>query len=316
VECALKLARYHTKRQSIIAFYGAFHGRTMGSLSLTASKPQQRRRFAPLVPGVTHVPYPYTYRFGGSQTDREYGIACAKFIEERLFKTTVPPEDVAAIFVEPIQGEGGYVPAPKEFLQELRRICDENGIMLVADEVQSGAGRTGKWWAIEHSGVQPDIVCIAKGIASGMPLGITMTKANIMDWVPGSHASTFGGNPVAIAAALASMDVIEREGRENAANVGEHMKQRMTGWVKSHPMVGDVRGKGLMVAVEIVKDKQSKTPVAAERDRIVELAFEKGLLLLGCGETSIRLSPPLIVSQAQADYALDVLEKCIAQIEK
>ncbi len=316
VECALKLARYHTKRQSIIAFYGAFHGRTMGSLSLTASKPQQRRRFAPLVPGVTHVPYPYTYRFGGGQTEREYGIACAKFIEERLFKTTVPPEDVAAIFVEPIQGEGGYVPAPKEFLQELRRICDENGIMLVADEVQSGAGRTGKWWAIAHSGVQPDIVCIAKGIASGMPLGITMTKANIMDWVPGSHASTFGGNPVAIAAALASIDVIEREGRENAAKVGDNMKQRMTGWVKSHPMVGDVRGKGLMLAVEIVKDKQSKAPAAAERDRIVELAFEKGLLLLGCGETSIRLSPPLIVSQPQADYALDVLEKCIGQVEK
>jgi 4-aminobutyrate aminotransferase len=316
VECALKLARYHTKRQSIIAFYGAFHGRTMGSLSLTASKPQQRRRFAPLVPGVTHVPYPYTYRFGGGQTEREYGLACAKFIEERLFKTTVPPEDVAAIFVEPIQGEGGYVPAPKEFLQELRRICDENGIMLVADEVQSGAGRTGKWWAIEHSGVQPDIVCVAKGIASGMPLGITIAKADVMDWVPGSHASTFGGNPVAIAAALASMDVIEREGRENAAKVGEKMKQRMTGWVKTHPMVGDARGKGLMLAVEIVKDKQSKAPVSAERDRIVELAFAKGLLLLGCGETSIRLSPPLIVTEGQADYALDVLEKCIAEVEK
>jgi 4-aminobutyrate aminotransferase len=316
VECALKLARYHTKRQSVIAFYGAFHGRTMGSLSLTASKPQQRRRFAPLVPGVTHVPYPYTYRFGGNQTDREYGLACAKFIEERLFKTTVPPEDVAAIFVEPIQGEGGYVPAPKEFLQELRRICDENGIMLVADEVQSGAGRTGKWWAIEHSGVQPDIICIAKGIASGMPLGITMTRADIMDWVPGSHASTFGGNPVAIAAALASMDVIEREGRENAAKIGERMKQRMTGWVKTHPMVGDVRGKGLMLAVEIVKDQQSKTPAGADRDRIVEQAFKKGLLLLGCGETSIRLSPALIVSESQADYALDVLDKCIAEVEK
>jgi 4-aminobutyrate aminotransferase len=243
-------------------------------------------------------------------------LACAKFIEERLFKTTVPPEDVAAIFVEPIQGEGGYVPAPKEFLQELRRICDEHGIMLVADEVQSGAGRTGKWWAIEHSGVQPDILCVAKGIASGMPLGITISRADVMDWVPGSHASTFGGNPVAIAAALASMDVIEREGRENAAKIGERMKQRMTGWVKTHPMVGDARGKGLMLAVEIVKDKQSKAPAGAERDRIVELAFKKGLLLLGCGETSIRLSPPLIVSDTQADYALDVLEDCISEVEK
>ena len=314
IECALKLARYHTKRQGVIAFYGAFHGRTMGSLSLTASKPQQRRRFAPLVPGVTHVPYPYTYRFGEGKTEREYGLACAKFIEERLFKTTVPPEEVAAIFVEPIQGEGGYVPAPPEFLRELRRICDENGIMLVADEVQSGAGRTGKWWAIEHSGVEPDVVCMAKGIASGMPLGITMTRANVMDWVPGSHASTFGGNPVAIAAALASMDVIEREGMQNAAKVGEKLKQRMATWVQKYPMVGDVRGKGLMLAVEIVKDKQSKTPVSKVRDQIVELAFDGGVLLLGAGETSIRLSPPLIVTQEQGDYALDVLEKCIETV--
>jgi 4-aminobutyrate aminotransferase len=315
IECALKLARYHTKRQGIIAFYGAFHGRTMGSLSLTASKPQQRRRFAPLVPGVAHVPYPYTYRFGEGKSESEYGLACAKFIEERLFKTTMPPEEVAAIFVEAVQGEGGYVPAPPEFLRELRRICDENGIMLVADEVQSGSGRTGKWWAIQHAGVEPDIICVAKGIASGMPLGITVSRADIMDWVPGSHASTFGGNPVAIAAALASMDVIEREGLQNAANVGEKMKQRMSTWIQKHRMVGDVRGKGLMLAVEIVKDKKSKTPVSKERDRIVELAFEKGVLLLGCGETSIRLSPPLIVSERQADYALDVLEQCIAQIE-
>ena len=314
VECALKLARYHTKRQGMIAFYGAFHGRTMGSLSLTASKPQQRRRFAPLVPGVTHVPYPYTYRFGEGKTEREYGLACAKFIEERLFKTTVPPEDVAAIFVEPIQGEGGYVPAPPEFLRELRRICDEHGILLVADEVQSGAGRTGKWWAIEHAGVEPDIVCIAKGIASGMPLGITMSRASVMDWVTGSHASTFGGNPVAIAAALASMDVIEREGLQNAASVGETLKQRMSTWVQKYPMVGDVRGKGLMLAVEIVKDKQSRAPLSKVRDKIVEMAFENGVLLLGCGETSIRLSPPLIVSQEQGDHALDVLEKCISQL--
>jgi len=314
VECALKLARYHTKRQGLIAFYGAFHGRTMGSLSLTASKPQQRRRFAPLVPGVTHVPYPYTYRFGEGKTEREYGLACAKFIEERLFKTTMPPEDVAAVFVEPIQGEGGYVPAPPEFLRELRRICDENGIMLVADEVQSGAGRTGKWWAIEHAGVQPDIVCIAKGIASGMPLGITMSRAGVMDWVPGSHASTFGGNPVAIAAALASMDVIEREGMRNASSVGEKLKQRMSTWIQKYPIVGDVRGKGLMLAVEIVKDKQSKAPVSKVRDRIVELAFENGVLLLGAGETSIRLSPPLIITQEQGDYALDVLEKCLGQV--
>ena len=315
IECALKLSRYHTKRQGILAFYGAFHGRTMGSLSLTASKPQQRRRFSPLMPGVTHVPFPYAYRFGEGKSEREYGLACARFIEERVFKTTLPPEEVAAVFVEPIQGEGGYVPAPPEFLRELRRICSQNGILLVADEVQSGAGRTGKWWAIEHSGVDPDIVCIAKGIASGMPLGITMTRASIMDWVPGSHASTFGGNPVAIAAALASMDVIEREGMANAARLGDKLKQRMSTWISKHPMVGDVRGRGLMLAVEIVKDKQSKTPASKERDRMVELAFAQGVLFLGCGETSIRLSPPLIISEQQGEHALDVLEKSITEVE-
>ncbi len=211
IEAALKLARYHTKRQNIVAFYGAFHGRTMGALSLTASKPQQKRRFSPMVPGVTHVRYPDVYRgcAGGSQEAEAFALGCARFIEEKLFKTTLPPEEVAAIFVEPIQGEGGYVVAPTVFMQELRRICDRHGILLVADEVQSGAGRTGKWWAIQHTGVEPDILCSAKGIASGMPLGIMMSKAEIMDWVPGSHASTFGGNPVSIAAALATMDVLE-----------------------------------------------------------------------------------------------------------
>src|SRR5215831_18953807 len=233
VECAFKLARYHTKRQNVIAFYGAFHGRTMGAVSLTASKPQQQRRFAPLVPGVTHVPFPDVYRRG-----EEDALACARFIEDKLFKTTLPPEEVAAIFVEPIQGEGGYVPAPANFTQELRRICDKHRILLVADEVQSGAGRTGKWWAIQHTGVQPDIVCMAKGIASGMPLGVTLSKAEIMDWVPGSHASTFGGNPVSIAAALTTIDVIEREGLlRNAEEVGHHILQRMRDWPAKHRLV-------------------------------------------------------------------------------
>src|SRR3982750_1661963 len=211
VECALKLARYHTGRQQIIAFFGAFHGRTMGALSLTASKPQQKRRFAPLVPGVTHVSYPDVYRNG-----EQDALACARFIEDKLFKTILPPEEVAAIFVEPVQGEGGYVVAPTVFMQELRSICDRHGILLVVDEVQSGIGRTGKWFAVEHTGVQPDIVCSAKGIASGMPLGVVISRAEIMDWVPGSHASTFGGNPVCIAAALATLDVLEREAIRNA----------------------------------------------------------------------------------------------------
>jgi 4-aminobutyrate aminotransferase len=313
IEAALKLARYHTKRQNIIAFYGAFHGRTMGALSLTASKPQQRRRFAPLVPGVTHVPYPNVYRgCNGSEKEAEaYALGCARFIEEKLFKTTLPPEEVAAIFVEPIQGEGGYVVAPTVFMQELRRICDRHGILLVADEVQSGAGRTGKWWAIQHTGVEPDIFCSAKGIASGMPLGIMMSKAEIMDWVPGSHASTFGGNPVCIAAALATMDVLEREAIKNAEVVGRHIRERIADWPQRLDLVGDVRGRGLMIGIEIVTDKQSKTQGGAERDGIVELAFEHGLLLLGCGPSTIRIAPPLIVTKEQADIAMDILEECI-----
>jgi 4-aminobutyrate aminotransferase len=314
VECAMKVARYHTGRQNIISFFGAFHGRTMGALSLTGSKPQQKRRFAPFVPGVHHVPYPYAYRgcTGDAKEQEAFALNCARYIENKLFKTILPPEEVAAIILEPIQGEGGYVVAPTNFLEEIRRICDKHGILLIADEVQSGVGRTGKWWAIEHSGVQPDIVCIAKGIASGMPLGICMTKAEVMNWVPGSHASTFGGNPVCIAAALATLDIIEREAMKNAATVGEKMLGRLRPWIQKHPHVGDVRGRGLMIGVEIVKDQASRTPAGDLRDKIVELAFERGLLILGCGETSIRLCPPLVVNQNEADIALDILEESIA----
>ena len=318
IECALKLARYHTGRQHIIAFLGAFHGRTMGALSLTASKPQQKRRFSPLVPGVTHIRYPYAYRgcTGGPQEEEAFSMGCARYIEEKLFKTILAPEEVAAIFVEPIQGEGGYVVAPDNFLRELRAVCDRHGILLVADEVQSGAGRTGKWWAIEHSGVEPDIVCMAKGIASGMPLGICMSRAEIMDWVPGSHASTFGGNPISIAAALATIDILEREGIANAARVGAKMLERLNGWKKSHPLVGDVRGRGLMIGVELVKDKSTREPVNALRNRVETLAFERGLMILGCGETSIRLCPPLIVTEQEATVALDILEDALTQAEK
>jgi 4-aminobutyrate aminotransferase len=315
VECALKLARYHTKRQNIIAFFGAFHGRTMGALSLTASKPQQKRRFAPLVPGVTHVRYPDVYRGceGGAQDADAFALGCARFIEDKLFKTTLPPEEVAAIFVEPIQGEGGYVIAPTVFMQELRRICDRHGILLVVDEVQSGVGRTGKWWSVEHTGVQPDIVCSAKGIASGMPLGVVISKGSVMDWVPGSHASTFGGNPVCIAAALATLDVIEREGLlRNSSEVGNYMMSRMADWISKHKHVGDVRGRGLMIGVEMVKDKKTKEYAPEIRDRVVELAFERGVLFLGCGPSTLRIAPPLVVSKEEADVAMDVLEECIA----
>ncbi len=318
IECALKLARYHTKRQQMIAFFGAFHGRTMGALSLTASKPQQKRRFSPLVPGVTHVRYPDVYRgcAGGKQDAEKFALGCARYIEDRVFKTLLAPEEVAAIFVEPIQGEGGYVIAPTIFMQELRRICDQHGILLVVDEVQSGMGRTGKWFAVEHTGVHPDIVCIAKGIASGMPLGITMSKAGIMDWVPGSHASTFGGNPVCIAAALATLDVIEKEGLiRNSREVGDHMVKRMGSWPKKHKIVGDVRGRGLMIGVEIVKDQTTREYGTSERDRIVQLAFERGILFLGCGPSTIRIAPPLIVTKDEADIAMDALEESISIVE-
>jgi len=314
VEAALKLARYHTKRQNVIAFFGAFHGRTMGALSLTASKPQQKRRFAPLVPGVTHVRYPDVYRgcSGGAQDAEAFALGCARYIEDKLFKTILPTEEVAAIFIEPVQGEGGYVIAPTPFMQEVRRICDKHGILLVVDEVQSGIGRTGKWWAVEHTGVQPDIICSAKGIASGMPLGVMMSRADIMDWVPGSHASTFGGNPVCIAAALATLDVIEKENLlQNSAEVGAYMLKRMADWTKKHRIVGDVRGRGLMIGVEIVKDQKTKEYGAELRDRIVELAFERGILFLGCGPSTVRIAPPLVVTKDEADAAIDVLEESI-----
>ena len=315
IECAIKLARYHTGRQNIISFVGSFHGRTMGALSLTASKVQQKRRFAPFVPGVTHVRYPYAYRgcSGGPQDEEAFALGCARYIEEKVFKTLLAPEEVAAIFVEPIQGEGGYVVAPDIFLQEIRRICDRHGILMVVDEIQSGAGRTGKWWAIEHSGVQPDIVCMAKGIASGMPLGVCLARAEVMDWVPGSHASTFGGNPVCLAAALATMDIIEREAMGNAATVGAAALERLESWVGRYPIVGDVRGRGLMIGVEIVTDQQSREAAGGLRDKIVDLAFERGLLMLGCGANTLRICPPLVITGEEMEIALDLLEECVAQ---
>jgi 4-aminobutyrate aminotransferase len=316
IEAAMKLARYHTKRQGIIAFYGAFHGRTMGALSLTASKVQQRRRFFPVVPGVVHAPFPYSYRRPEGMNEAQFIKECVAFIEDKIFKTIMPPEECAAIFIEPVQGEGGYVPVPTEYMQELRRICDKHGILLVADEVQSGAGRTGKMWAIEHTGVEPDIITMAKGIASGMPLGVTMSRAEIMDWVPGSHASTFGGNPICIEAALATLNVLEREAIANAETVGNHILRRISKWTEKHPMVGDVRGRGLMIGVEIVKDQKTRATAHDERDRIVDLAFERGALYLGAGENSIRIAPPLILTAEQADMGLDILEECISIVEK
>ena len=251
---------------------------------------------------------------GGAQEEEAFSLGCARYIEEKLFKTILPPEEVAAIFVEPIQGEGGYVVAPDNFLRELRAICNRHGILLVVDEVQCGAGRTGKWWAIEHSGVEPDMVCMAKGIASGMPLGVCMTRAEIMDWVPGSHASTFGGNPVSIAAALATMDIYRtRSDGQRRARGRIRCSNGCAAGSRAHPLVGDVRGRGLMIGIELVKDKTTREPATALRNRVETLAFERGLMILGCGETSIRLSPPLIVSEQEATVALDILEEALTR---
>ena len=316
IEAAVKLARYHTRRDKIIAFHGCFHGRTMGALSLTASKAVQRKGFGTLLAGVFHIPYPNSYRCPYGNPAPCPCVESATVLERDTFKRLVDPEEVAAIFIEPIQGEGGYVPAPKEFLLELQRICRKHGILLVCDEVQSGMGRTGKWWAVDHSGIEPDILCVAKGIASGMPLSATIARASVMDWKPGAHASTFGGNPVSIAAALATMDLLETQYIENARRVGEFLRNRMADWPARHKIVGDVRGKGLMIGVEIVRDRQTKERAGDLRDAIVDRAFETGLLLLGAGENTIRVAPPLVIDEEQADFAAQTLEACIREVEK
>ena len=315
IEASLKLARYHTKRPLIIAFLGAFHGRTMGALSLTASKAIFEKGFSPLVPGVTHVPYPYCYRC--PYHHKEYpgcSLACVDWIREDLFKRSIPPEEVAAIFVEPIQGEGGYVVPPPEFHQKLYRMAKEFGILFVADEVQSGMGRTGKMMAIEHWGVAPDITALAKGIASGMPLGAMVAQSEVMDWVRGSHASTFGGNPISCQAALATIQLLEEELIQNAALLGGYLLDKLKDLQKRFRLIGDVRGKGLMIGVEIVKDPVTKEKAIEERNRIIQECFEKGLLILGCGENVIRFSPPLIIAQKEADLALSILEEVLKRM--
>lgn len=308
IEAAIKLARYHTGRDKFIAFLGGFHGRTMGALSLTASKAVQRHRFSPLVPGVTHIPFAYCYRCAYGRQPETCAVDCVRVIEDRLFKTILPAGEVAAIVLEPIQGEGGYVVPPPKFFDELTRLARKYGILLIADEVQSGMGRTGKWWASQHFGFEPDILAVAKGIAGGLPLSATVARAEVMNWGPGSHASTFGGNPVAVAAALATVELIERELLENAARIGERMMDRMRAWPHRFPTVGDVRGRGLMIGFELVRDPTSRQPCGELRDWLVQAAFERGLLALGAGENTVRLSPPLVLTAAQADFIVDSFE--------
>ncbi len=317
VEAALKLARHHTGRSQFIGFLGAFHGRTMGSLAFTASKPVYHRGFYPLLNAVTHVPYPDPYRpLLATRPGETYGQAVVRYIEEEILGRVLPPEEVAGILIEPIQGEGGYVVPDEGFFPALRELCDKYGILLIADEVQSGVGRTGKWWAIEHFGVEPDIICSAKGIASGVPLGAIIAKKSVMTWPEGAHGNTYGGNPIACAAALATLELIEKEYMQNAAEVGAYALDALTEIQARHPSIGQVRGKGLMIGIDFVKDRETREPHKALRDRVEDLAFRHGLLTMGCGRSALRLAPPLCITKDEIDEGLEILEYAISQAEK
>jgi len=314
VETALKLAMYHTKRQKFISFFGSFHGRTLGALSLTSSKKAQRSGFMRQALDVVHVPYPNKFRHFVTDLPTDEAIVtrdCIGWIENKLFNTTTPAEEVAGIVVEAVQGEGGYVPAPKDFLQAIRRICDDHGIMMIVDEVQSGMGRTGKMFAIEHSDVAPDIMCLAKGIGSGLPIGVCVAKADIMDWHKGAHASTFGGNPVCIAAALKTIELLENGLTENAQIVGDYLQNGLRALQEKYKCIGDVRGLGLMVGVEFIEDKATNKPAPELRDRIEMACFNRGLIILGCGTSTIRWSPPLILTKENVDVALKIFDEAI-----
>jgi 4-aminobutyrate aminotransferase len=316
VEACLKLSRYSTGRQNIIAFLGGFHGRSMGSLSLTASKAIQRRGFGPMMPGVYHAPFPDCYRCPLGLKVENCQAECLDFIDQQIFAHLVSPDEVAAVVVEPIQGEGGYVVAPDQFLQKLRELTTQHGILLVADEVQSGMGRSGKMFAIEYSGVEADMFAIAKGIASGMPLGVAVARSGLMAWPPGAHASTFGGNPVSCAAALATLTLLKDRLVANAADVGAHLMNGLKALADQHPLVGDVRGRGLMVGVELVRDRKTKERATDERDAVVNAAFAHGLLLLGAGKNAVRFSPPLILTREQADIAVRIFGEALTEVER
>jgi 4-aminobutyrate aminotransferase len=309
-EAAIKLARYHTKRSGIIAFLGAFHGRSMGSLSLTASKAIQRRGFGPFMPGVYHAPYPDRYRASSADAAAAQSLS---YIEDQLFVHLVSPDEVAAIVVEPIQGEGGYIVAPDSFLHGLRELTQKHGIQLVVDEVQSGMGRTGKMFASDHLNLKGDIVTIAKGIASGLPLGVACARAEVMSWPPGAHASTFGGNPVACAAATTTIRLLKEQLVANAATVGGYLMDGLRELQKKHAIIGDVRGRGLMIGVELVRNRETKERAIEERNALVQAAFRRGVLILGAGKNAVRLAPPLVFTRAQADSVIRVLDDALTE---
>ena len=316
IEACLKLSRYATGRPNIIAFLGGFHGRSMGSLSLTASKAIQRRGFGPMMPGVYHAPYPDRYRCPLGSTPDTVSAACLDYIEHQIFTHLVSPDEVAAVVVEPIQGEGGYIVAPDEFLQRLRELTKKHGILLVTDEVQSGMGRSGKMFASEFTGVEPDMIAIAKGIASGLPLGVAVARAGLMAWPPGAHASTFGGNPVSCAAALATITLLTDGLVANAAEVGGHLMSGLKALAGAHPLIGDVRGRGLMIGVELVRDRQTKERATDERDAVVNACFARGMLVLGAGKSAVRFSPPLVLTREQAGIAVKIFDEALGEVER
>jgi 4-aminobutyrate aminotransferase len=312
VEGALKLARYVTGRPRFIGFLGGFHGRTMGSLALTSSKYTQQAGFFPAMPGVTHVPYPNAYRplFAGA----DQGKAAIDYIETVLFQSNVPPQEVAAIVVEPIQGEGGYLVPPDSFLPGLRELCDRHGILLIFDEVQSGVGRSGRMFASQHWGVAPDIMTLAKGLGSGLPIGLVVARRPLMEkWRPGAHGNTFGGNPLCCAAALATLDLVEREYAANAASVGDYFIGRLRELQQRFPCIGDVRGKGLMIGMELVTDRTSRQPARSLCAAVLTRAFHNGLLLLSCGTSTVRFIPPLMINRGHVDEALGLLETALGE---
>ena len=315
-EAAIKLARYATKRPNLIAFFGSFHGRSLGSLALTASKVVQRKGMGPMMPGVYHAPFADCYRCPVGASPDSCAAECVNWIEEQLFMHLVSPDEVAALVVEPIQGEGGYVVPPKQFHDRLRELTRQHGIMLIADEVQSGMGRTGRMFACEHFGLEPDMLTIAKGIASGMPLGLTVARADIMNWPPGTHASTFGGNPVSCAAALATVKLLRDSLVKNAETVGSHLISSLKALVEKHPLIGEVRGKGLMIGVELVRDRKTKERAVKEREAVLEAMFARGVLILGAGKNAVRFAPPLVISKEQADIAVKVFDEALTEVEK
>lgn len=317
VEAAVKLVKWHTRKQLFIGFISAFHGRTIGALSFTASKPTQRRYFSPLMPGVTHVPYPYCYRCPFAQSFPECNYWCIDFIEDSVFQKYVPPEEVAALVFEPIQGEGGYVVPPTGYFQRLKKLADNNGILLIDDEVQTGLGRTGKWFAIENWDVEPDVICSAKALASGLPLGATIVKAEVMDWVGGSHASTFGGNPLSCVSANAVIDIVKEEHLlENATNQGAYIMKQLERSAEQCEIIGDVRGKGLMIGMEIVKDKKTRKPAPGKAKEIMLRSWKRGVAVITCGVSTIRIAPPLNITRDLIDSALEILLDVTKEVEK